>query len=72
MQADPYPSLFRHRPYDQNQEPKEHAYLHLWTLETLSSYLRKLRLLVLKCASAVYTNNRIMISFLGVRINYSM
>ena len=36
------------------QEPKEHVYSHLRTLETLSSYFCQLRVLVLKCASALY------------------
>ena len=42
-------------PYDQNQEPKERVYSYLWILETLSSYLHQLRVLVLKCTSAVRT-----------------
>ena len=41
------------RLYNQNREPKERVYLHLWTLETLSSYLRQLRVLVLQRGSAV-------------------
>ena len=56
-------------PYDQNQEPKEHDCLHLWTSETLSSYLCQLKLLVLKHASAfIYgcMNIRIIILFLCI------
>ena len=43
------PGLFQHHPWpsDQNQEPKEHVYSHLWMLETLSPYLGQLRVLVL-------------------------
>ena len=57
LSIDPHPSLFQHRPcpYDQNQEPKERVHSHLWTLETLSLYLRQLRVLVLKCTSTVRT-----------------
>ena len=53
MQTAPHLAYFDIVPARMIQEPKEHVYSHLRMLEMLSSYMRQLRVLMLKCTSTI-------------------